>query len=299
MSEPWVAEKIMTVDQARALVVDQFPQLGGLPVVALGEGWDNHAFLVGEWVFRFPRRAVAAPLIEFEARILPAIAPGLPLAIPVPRYLGLPTESYPWKFLGYARLPGRTATRARLDDGLRSGCAEAIGRFLAALHAIPTATLELPRDGWKKLDPVTVVPVVRERIQLIRRQGSHPDPARIEAALDALAADLRPAEAQTLVHGDLYASHLLVDEHGAAIGVIDWGDLHQGDRAVDLSFAHAFLPTGALERFRRAYGEIDEATWKLARFRALLHDVFEVGYAHDVGDADALAEAHGSLARLL
>ena len=299
MSEPWAAERSMSVDEARALVVDQFPQLAGLPVKALGEGWDNHAFLVGEWVFRFPRRAVAAPLIEFEARILPAIAPGLPLAIPVPRYLGLPTESYPWKFLGYARLPGGTATRARLDDAQRAGSADEIGRFLAALHAIPTATLELPRDTFGKLGTATALPRAQRYLARIEQQGSHPDPKRIQAALEQSADGLRAAGAGTLVHGDLYASHLLVGDDGLAIGVIDWGDLHQGDRAVDLAFAHGFLHAGAIERFRKAYGEIDEATWRLARFGALVHAIVELAYAHDVHDADALAEAHGSLARLL
>jgi len=298
MSHPWTAERTVGVDEARALVAAQFPQLVGLPVASFGAGWDNSAFLVGDCVFRFPRRAVAVPLIELESRVLPAIAPGLPLAIPVPRYLGLPGDSYPWPFLGYTMLPGRTATSARLDDAQRAACAEPLGRFLAALHAIPTAALDLPLDPFGKLDPARALPNVRARIAIITAQRSHPDPQRLLAAIEAATRDLRPAAADTLVHGDLYASHLLVDERGAAAGVIDWGDVHLGDRAVDLSLVAGFLPASAQERFFAAYGPVDETCWRMACFRALLHGTMELAYAHDIGDADAKQEALASFDRL-
>ena len=47
------------------------------------------------------------------------------------------------------------------------------------------------------------------------------------------------------VHGDLYARHLLLDDHKKLCGVIDWGDVHLGDRALDLSIAYSFLPAEA------------------------------------------------------
>ena len=47
-------------------------------------------------------------------------------------------------------------------------------------------------------------------------------------------ATLRPPEANAIVHGDLYFSHILVNEKGKLAGVIDWGDIHIGDVAIDL-----------------------------------------------------------------
>jgi aminoglycoside phosphotransferase (APT) family kinase protein len=299
MSDPWKPERAVTADEARALVSAQFPELRDAPVIPFGEGWDNTAFLVGELVFRFPRRTVAVQLLQTEARVLPRIASSLPLPIPVPCCFGEPADSYPWPFVGYPLLPGRTATAAALDDAQRGACAVPMARFLAALHAIPTEPLALPPDAFSRLDPALGLPKARASIATITRQGSHPDPALLLAAVEAAASELPAARAHALVHGDLYTSHLLVDERAAPAGVIDWGDVHLGDPAVDLSFAHGFLPPAAHDAFRRAYGEVDEATWRLARYRALKHALYELAYAHDIGAADAMREARASLARLL
>ena len=53
----------------------------------------------------------------------------------------------------------------------------------------------------------------------------------VEAGLAALPLDT----SLVLVHGDFYSRHVLVDETGGMAGVIDFGDLHVGHPAVDLS----------------------------------------------------------------
>ena len=78
-------------------------------------------------------------------------------------------------------------------------------------------------------------------------------------------------------------------------GIIDWGDLHVGHRAVDLGVAHIFLPPSARAPFRRAYGAIDEATWELARLRAVYHSANVTRYAYGIGDPDLLREGRRAL----
>ena len=78
-----------------------------------------------------------------------------------------------------------------------------------------------------------------------------------------------------------------VDDAGRAVGVIDWGDIHLGDPAVDLGIAHGFLPPAALDTFYRRYGSIEDAQLRFARFRALHYAVILPIYGRDVGD-DAL-----------
>ena len=96
------------------------------------------------------------------------------------------------------------------------------------------------------------------------------------------------------MHGDLYARHLLVDEAKALAGVIDWGDVHVGDPALDLSIAFSFLPPAARHTFRQTYGEIDEATWARARFRALHYGAILVEYG--ANSADLAIKALGEYA---
>jgi aminoglycoside phosphotransferase (APT) family kinase protein len=94
-----------------------------------------------------------------------------------------------------------------------------------------------------------------------------------------------------LVQGDLYARHLLVDDGARLAGVIDWGDVHIGERAVDLSVAHGFLPPRARAAFRQAYGPIDAPTWARAAARAVQHAALLACFALHVGDADLRREA--------
>ena len=120
-------------------IAAQFPELSPVVATYLGEGCDSAALLVnGTWVFRFPKTTEVEMQIAVEALLLPAIADRLPLQIPRFHFLGRPGEYFPRRFVGYQKLAGGPGIE--LDPGeLASGEAAAIGRFLAALHAVPTA----------------------------------------------------------------------------------------------------------------------------------------------------------------
>lgn len=129
----WDAEHAVDTAQAAALVHAQFPALAGAPVRELASGWDNTVFLVGEqWVFRFPRRAVALAGTEREMALLPKLAPRLPLAVPVPELTGRPAGGYPWPFWGARHLPGRELMTCGLPERRRVAAAAALGEFLRA-----------------------------------------------------------------------------------------------------------------------------------------------------------------------
>lgn len=66
--------------------------------------------------------------------------------------------------------------------------------------------------------------------------------------------------------------------------MIDWGDVHFGDPAVDLSIGLSFLPPEGRAEFARSYGGIDEATWNRARLRAIHYGATLILYGTKVGD---------------
>jgi aminoglycoside phosphotransferase (APT) family kinase protein len=300
--DPWTAEHEVGIDLATALVRAAWPGLELARVTPFGAGWDNTAYLFhsdrGPIVFRFPRRQLAVPLIEREVALLPAIAAHLPLDVPVPEWIGRPEERFPWPFAGYRLLDGRTACRAALTDDQRAGAAETLARFLAALHAFPAsraAALSAPGDELGRVDVAAraakTLPVVAELCAAGWLDVEAHD--RLAQAITQT-----PAAAPTsvaLLHGDLYARHLLVDAAGAPTGVIDWGDIHLGHVAVDLALAFELLPPSARDTFRAAYGPVDDATWSLARFRAIYHAANILRYAHRIGDPDLAREASLSL----
>lgn len=291
MTPAWTAEVVVSEDLARSLIESQFPQLAPARVEPLGQGFDNTAFRVnGTHVFRFPRRQVAVPWLEAEVRLLPAITHRLPLPIPIPTLVGVPAEGYPWPFAGYPVIPGRTACAANLDAAQRAAAAAPLARFLKALHSIPreeAIRLGAGADTIRRLDLPHRLSRARADLGRLRERGLGRDLRPFETILASATPDYTP-RADTLVHGDLYARHLLVDETGRLAGVIDWGDIHVGDPAVDLAIAHTFLPPAAWPLFRESYGPIDEITWSVARLRALWHTTMVVLYAHAREDAHLL-----------
>lgn len=83
------AEVDITIAVVQSLLASQRPDLAEAEIRLLANGWDNTSFRVGEeLVARLPRRAIAATLIENEARWLPELAPRLPITIPVPLFVG-------------------------------------------------------------------------------------------------------------------------------------------------------------------------------------------------------------------
>ncbi len=75
MQPQWTRDIAIDASLAAAVIGAQFPALRRATVEPFGSGWDNAAFLVdGRFVFRFPVRRIAAPLIEREIAVLLAHA---------------------------------------------------------------------------------------------------------------------------------------------------------------------------------------------------------------------------------
>lgn len=287
----------MTPEVASTLVEAQFPELAPVDIVPFGSGWDNEAFLVnGAFVFRFPRRTLALAFFENELRVLGGLAGRLPLPIPRPIYLGKPdpeASGFPWPFAGYLLIVGRTACSRALSDDARARCAGPLGAFLGVLHAIPVDEAErmgAGPDAIRRMELGYRTERLRGNIAKIEALGGPRPPSNWEAIVDAALRQETIDVFRSLVHGDLYVRHLLIDEKGALCGIIDWGDCHIGNPAIDLAIAHSFLPPSTHPLFRAAYGDIDDATWGLARWRALQHTSMLALFAVDVGDVDLLRE---------
>ena len=99
----------------RALLEEQHADLAPLPLRALDAGWDNTLWRVGDDLMaRLARRAVAAELTVNEQRWLPVLAPVLPLPVPAPVRIGLPSDAYRTRRSARHRVV-RTEMRFALD----------------------------------------------------------------------------------------------------------------------------------------------------------------------------------------
>jgi aminoglycoside phosphotransferase (APT) family kinase protein len=268
----WSPELVVDEAFARRLIAAGFPEIGTSSLTLLAEGWDNAVWVADDgWAFRFPQRELGVRGLTRELDVLPRLAPLLPLAVPVPELRGEPTDDYPWPFFGFRLVPGREAALAGLDDGARSRLARPLADFLSALHARGGAVvseLDVPVDPLGRADPTVRVPRIRERLAELEEMQLRPSAEEFEPLLLAAEA-LPPSNEHVLVHGDLHARHVLVDDAGIPTGVIDWGDLCLADRSVDLSIVWSLLPRRARSQFEAAYGPIDQATHVRARMLAV------------------------------
>jgi aminoglycoside phosphotransferase (APT) family kinase protein len=225
------------------------------------EGWDSRVFIVdGEWVDREPRRPEVAAWLVTETRVLPWLADRVPLSVPRPEVV----QQVPLRVRHRMIRGGPTQ---RLDDGQ----GRALGEFFRALHDVDAdAAVERGVPDPDRTRAEHLVLLGRLRSVVLPRLDDHQ--ARLgEALLDRLALTV---EEPTLVHADVGPQHLL-SEDGEITGVVDWGDLHVGDPAMDLAWLTN--GSGAEDAVAEGYGA-DEQTLARAWDWHLLSPWHEVVY---------------------
>ena len=256
------------IDEAlvRSLLEDQHTDLAGLPLKHIESGWDNATWKLGEdMAVRVPRRTIAHTLLSREQQWLPELARRLPLPVPAPLRLGLPTESYPWNWSILPWLRGRAIDQSPLRDDQ----AEVLAGFLRALHK--PAPDNAPVSEVRGVALSTRVEATGERMERLEATTNAITPRIKQLWEAALAApmDMDP----TWLHGDLHARNVLAQD-GKLTGVIDWGDMCAGDPACDLNSFWMLLPDQASREVARAtYGNISDATWARAQGWAILMGV--------------------------
>ncbi|MFJ7725311.1 phosphotransferase [Neobacillus sp. NPDC097160] len=298
MSQPWSPEQVISEKRASMIIENQFPEFKPVTVKVLGEGFDNSVFLINDrYVFRFPRREIAAQLIQTENRLLPVLAPLLPIPVPSLQFQGIPEDHYPWPFGGYTILSGITPTNLTLEQRMSS--VEPLAQFLRTLHNFPITDaekLQVPYDQLGRINITKRKPMLEANIESAREKGLI-DLDAVEQLQLFLSSIKKPLEdeTKTLVHGDLHIRNMLVNEDGIVSAVIDWGDTHIGHPAVDLSIIYSFLPAEGREAFFTIYGDVQPEIKKIARFKAIYTTLILLLYADDQKDDELVNECRSTL----
>jgi aminoglycoside phosphotransferase (APT) family kinase protein len=283
----------VSIDAAtiRALLQAQHPDLAHLPLVPIQAGWDNSLFRLGEdLAVRLPRRALAANLILHEQRWLPLLAERVgPLKVPVPVRIGVAQLGYPWAWSIVPWIEGETSDLAPLARDQ----AEVLGSFFERLHR--PAPSEAPLNPYRGVALAQRAEAFRAHCERLRGRSTSIDASIIEIWSEALAAPIDVAA--TWIHGDLHPRNVL-SVRGRIEGIIDWGDLAQGDRASDLSAVWMLLPS--IESRHRAIAAcptVSRATWVRAKgWAAFYAAIFLDAALHS--DAGMVAMAERTIERL-
>jgi aminoglycoside phosphotransferase (APT) family kinase protein len=144
---------------------------------------------------------------------------------------------------------GQPATDRDLtaEDGRR------VGEFLRALHDMPVSVYVesgIPDRVAARSELLATLDRLLHRVLPLTAEEVH-EPGRELLRRVALSTPT------ALIHGDLGAHHLLVDDD-CLVGVIDWSDARVADPAVDLGWALYETPEPFAEAVATAYGVDDD-----------------------------------------
>jgi aminoglycoside phosphotransferase (APT) family kinase protein len=268
----------INVTLVKKLITAQFPQWADHDIHPVETaGTDNAIFRLGEdLAVRLPRADWAVGQVEKEQRWLPVLAEQIPVAIPTPVAMGIPTEGYPWHWSVYRWLGGQNVTVGQVASPQQA--AHVLAQFVTAMQGIDPAGGPAPgaHNSGRGEPLVKRDASVRSSLaELNNIIDTHLATAIWEEALNAPAWHGHPV----WLHGDLHPGNLLVDQ-GQLSAVIDFGTLGIGDPACDLMVAWTFLTAENREVFRAALS-VDDATWVRGRGWALSFGLIAYAYYWD------------------
>jgi aminoglycoside phosphotransferase (APT) family kinase protein len=255
--EPPLTDRELTVEIARAIVREQFPELAAVTIEPMGEGWEFETFLVDDRVvFRFPRRADGANGFEWQERLHALVASVIGDMVAIPRITrwGRPCARFPYPFTGHDVVPGVGANDPSVP--MNPELADDLGRVLSRLHAIPADIAAAAGVGTadpRDVDLGAALLRLRRWVSEVPEIRDHAhDPCtwldRVPRAPDAYRGMPR------LIHGDFQMEHVLVSPTtGRLSGIIDWGPV-LCDPASDFSYV---LLHGGWSFFQRAVEAYD------------------------------------------
>lgn len=291
--QPWHNEHPLTEDQAGSIIREDVPGLDVRGVRYLTEGWDFTAYAVETkertWLFRFPKRAECARRLEDEYVVLDELAAMLTrstIRVPQFEYRITRPRSFALAYGGYAMIPG-VPLLERQASGVDTGrIASEVSQVLNCVHALtPWPRPAIYRDPFPGY-------VVDFRHELDAMSDVLPPP--LATAMHRLMTTPHPPYTgePRFTHADLGTEHILIDERGAAVGIIDWGDAAWGDPHADLvglwawggdPVVRACLDTICLQ--------LDENDWARLRYRGACVCIGQAYYGHAADRPDLLEAA--------
>ena len=202
------------------------------------------------WMIRAPQTSGAGAALEAEVALLTSLVvhvdAGL-LPFDVPRPIGFTPLPEGGRAVMHLQIPGRPLQLELLGPG--PGLAAAVGRAIAALHELPTSTVEdtgLPvysADEYRRRRLAEVDEAARTGLvptALLRRW---------ERALEDVSVwRFQP----TVVHGDLTAEHVLCSGD-TLTAVLGWSEAKVADPADDLAWLLVAAPHEAVDAILEAY----------------------------------------------
>lgn len=278
----------ITIELAKQLIANQFPQFATLTIVPVRQqGYDNRTFRLGnDMLIRMPTAAPYALKVPKEQELLPLIKPHLNVTIPEPVAMGYPSPDYPFHFSIYKWVEGRSANHIVLDGDTLLSISLQLAEFLNTLQNIEN--IEGPAPGqhnWWRGSHISVYDEgarkqINQLTDIIDSAKAH--------ALWEQACKTRWHKSPVWLHGDFASGNIIIKDKKLA-GVIDFGGLAVGDPACDLVIAWTLLHGKSRELFINNLA-LDNDTWLRAKAWCLWKATYELCQLQDLSSCAATTQ---------
>jgi aminoglycoside 2''-phosphotransferase len=280
LKQPEKYEHDVSIEEARADIKSNFPDLDISTIEPAGAGFTNVAFLVNsEYIFRFAKRIRASSQISMETKILPQLESNLDLPIPHIEYSGVRTVNG-FKFMGYKKIDGQELQKEKyeaLDKPHQDEVISKIASFINTMHSFPIEQAQKAGVEIKdyKAHYLKEFEVVKEKVfPLINEQTQKQLGAIFEEYLsDEKNFDYLPS----LMHGEIGPKHILTDEEGSITGIIDFGDMHIGDPDFEYYYPYKGYGQEFISKLlENSQNTSHERAIKKMKFFALYHSIIQI-----------------------
>lgn len=211
------------------------------------------------WVLRLPRRTNLGHKIKYEAQALKFLKDRVSINIP-------DWKTYNDHFIAYPMLeepPVITFDSQTYEVTWNINkdshhFIDSLAKFLAELHAIPQD--RAMSSGISKIDINEERTKIHNEITLVNAEiGIGPKALnRWHMWLDD---DSYWPTKISLVHGDLYAGHMLAGYDGTISGIIDWSEVKLGDPSIDFSGHLSAFDKNSLTLLIKTYEHLGGVVW--------------------------------------
>ncbi len=256
-------------------------------IFLLDSGWDNEVYCVNnEFIFRFPRRECGVSCMKNEIALTSYVHAQVSFPLSAAQWIGQPTDQYPYAYAGYPMLLGKPlceATNALIDN---EQFAIILATWLKELHHIPVRAehIQAVKGNFEwKVDVPHRTLRCQENLQqyLFYFAEAGFNKNTLLELIEYMGQWHFESVQRSFVHGDLYSRHIMVNPDTLLPnGLIDWGDMHIGHPAIDLSSGMIFTKK-SFDAFLNAYGPIDETTQRLLLFNSFCHSLSFLPYAFE------------------
>ncbi len=233
-----------------------FNQSGLDFLVAYAEGADG-----AEWVLRIPRRDDVMERTVDERKVLEIVHQHVPFRVPV-------WSIYEKDLIAYQKLDGIPV--GTIDPTIQNYVWEmdienipeqfhqTQGEVLASLHNVPKKEAE--KAGIPAYTAQEAKALMKERMEKVKARFGVADDLwnRWQNWLNN--EELWPNETG-LMHGDVHAGHLMIDNDTRVIGLIDWTEAKVTDVSNDFVFQYKAFGEEALEKLLHYYKEAGGIYW--------------------------------------